>query len=300
MDGARNFWHFSDMIRPTARLPGVPAWNLYGEAQAFPDVLHIERITDRAAGLDWVIAPHRHQHLHQFFLIREGHARILADGREFRPAAPILLSIPPGVVHGFTFSAQTDGYVLSVPLQTLPDILAQTALHTAGLAQVALLPADRLLEEHFHRLHAEHGASLPARPVMLRALAAEIACIVLRALPEPQDQQSTRGDPRFVKFQALVQAHLRNRWQVTDFARAVGVSERHLGRLCVAATGQSPAAVIEAARMREAARLLAYTRAGVASVGHQLGFDDPSYFSRAFRRATGISPRAYKAGFETG
>jgi hypothetical protein len=37
--------------------------------------------------------------------------------------------------------------------------------------------------------------------------------------------------------------------------------------------------------MREACRLLVYTRASVASVGYSLGYEDPSYFSRAFRRA---------------
>jgi AraC family transcriptional regulator, transcriptional activator of pobA len=260
--------------------------------------LHIERIVDRAAGLDWVIAPHRHPHLHQFFLVREGRAHIQADGRELRPEAPFLLSIPNGVVHGFAFSAQTEGHVLSVPLQTLPELLMPSGPHGTGLSQVAVLPANDGMTDLFQRLHAEHGMSLAGRPVMLRALAAQIACQILRAIPEPVEGSSNRTDIRVVQLQALIQAHLRDGWQVADFAREVGLSERHLARLCIAATGQSPAALIEASRMREASRLLAYTRSSVAAVGHQLGFDDPSYFSRAFRRATGLTPGAYRAGFD--
>jgi AraC family transcriptional activator of pobA len=56
--------------------------------------------------------------------------------------------------------------------------------------------------------------------------------------------------------------------------------------------------LIAAAGMREACRMLAYTRQPVAQIGYGLGFDDPSYFSRAFRRAMGVAPAAYRAGFE--
>lgn len=290
--------HFSDMSRLPPSPISVPTWNLYGEARAFPDVLHVERITDRAAGLDWVIAPHRHPHLHQFFLVREGLASVVADGRRLSPQAPFLLSIPHGVVHGFSFSAQTEGYVLTLPLQTLPDLLDPSAPPTGALSQVAVLPTDAALSDLFARIHAEHGASLPARSVLLRALATEIACAILRRLESTVDHSAARLDPRMVKFQHLIHTHLRKRWQVADFARTIGVSERHLGRLCVATTGQSPASLIDAVRIREASRLLAYTRASAANIGHQLGYDDPSYFSRAFRRATGMTPGAYRQGFD--
>ena len=46
--------------------------------------------------------------------------------------------------------------------------------------------------------------------------------------------------------------------------------------------------------MQEARRLLAYTLMDVAEVGYRLGYEDPSYFSRAFRRETGLSPSAFR------
>ena len=72
-------------------------------------------------------------------------------------------------------------------------------------------------------------------------------------------------------------------------------TERHLARLCRDGAGASPQALIHAAVLREACRMLAYTRLQVAEVGHRLGFDDPAYFSRFFQRGTGVSPRAYRA-----
>ena len=63
----------------------IPTWQLYGEASPFPDLLHIERIVDRAAGQDWVIAPHRHVNLHQIFLIRSGVVALCSAANWLQP-----------------------------------------------------------------------------------------------------------------------------------------------------------------------------------------------------------------------
>jgi len=275
----------------------IPSWQLYGETQAFPDILHCEQITDRAAGLDWQIAPHRHPHLHQFFLIRAGTVAMKVDGVMLTPDAPCVMSIPRGTVHGFTFSADTDGYVVTIPLQSLPEIFGAQATVMAGLAQFAIAPADAELMQKFADIQAEYAAQHPARFTMLKAMATAIACHVLRALPD-QIESSGPVDGRIQHFRDLVQAHLRDGWKLTRYAERLGITPRHLGRLCKQHLGQSPTDYLEAALMQEASRLLVYTRDSVAAIGYQLGFDDPSYFSRAFRRHTNETPRAYRARFE--
>jgi AraC family transcriptional activator of pobA len=47
--------------------------------------------------------------------------------------------------------------------------------------------------------------------------------------------------------------------------------------------------------MREARRNLAYTSMSVATVAYALGFGDPAYFTRAFTRTVGVSPRTFRA-----
>ena len=75
MDAARNFWHYPAMADAK-----IPSWQLYGENTAFPDILHVERVVDRAAGLDWTIGAHRHLHLHQVFLLTSGTIHLMLDG----------------------------------------------------------------------------------------------------------------------------------------------------------------------------------------------------------------------------
>lgn len=298
MDSTDSHWHFADMNTLSSDTQtAIPAWSLYGESRAFPDVLHIERFTDRAAGLDWRIAPHRHLHLHQFFLIQSGVAQITLDGKGVAVAPPALLNVPPGVVHDFTMEAGTQGWVLTVPVQTLPDLLGPALARDTALGWPGFLSSVDEYLRLFQQIEEEHRQSRPAREILLGALATELACMALRDLG--QIRADTAGtDPRFAQFQALLARHMRDRWTLTDYARSIGLSPRHLSRICQAATGQPASGVIEAAAMREACRLLVYTRTPVAQIGYALGFDDPSYFSRRFRSVMGHSPARYRAGYD--
>ncbi|QYK41914.1 MAG: helix-turn-helix domain-containing protein [Paracoccaceae bacterium] len=275
----------------------IPAWQLYGETRQFPDILHVERIADRAAGLDWRIAPHRHLHLHQMFLLSAGGATVTLEGAVMQPALPALLNVPPGTVHGFAFAAGTGGYVLSLPVMHFEALLAPGA-ETGAAARPFLCAADAAVADLFAALAADHAAADPMRRTRLAARAPLIVCHALSLAPAPQSSAAAVIDPRLARFEALMTAHLRDRWGVADFARALATSPRHLSRLCRAATGLSAQGRIESHRVREACRLLVYTRMPVASVGYAAGWSDPSYFSRSFRRATGLSPLDYRARFD--
>ncbi|MGY6534057.1 MAG: helix-turn-helix domain-containing protein [Pararhodobacter sp.] len=289
MDDPGILWYYPDM---DTTLP-IPAFALYGEGRGFPDVLHCERIADRAGLHEWQIAPHRHPNLHQFFLLRRGAAWVTVDGRARDLALPVLLSIPAWVVHGFRFAAGTEGHVLTVPMTELPEIFGDGSALAPALSHWGSAAADTALDALFEAVITERGRQDAARAPMLRALATQIACHAARAMagaaPEP-----TRYERHMQAFDALLRENLRHRWTLSTYARALSVSPTHLNRVVRAQTGQSAARHIEARQFQEACRLLAYTRMNVAEIGYALGFDDPAYFSRAFRRQTGETPTGYR------
>lgn len=272
----------------------IPSWQLYGEAIAFPDVLHVERIVDRAAGLDWTIRPHRHPHLHQFFLLTEGDVRLDVDGAPLAPVLPVVLSIPPGMVHSFVFSRGTEGVVVTLPVQEVPQVFTDPALAPA-LSRLLHGPADAALIDRFHDLAAAHAGDGSLRRIRLQAMALTLACLVVEG---SAGDPAARIDPRVRQFQSLVLAHFREQRGLAFYANRLGLSPRHLTRLCREATGHAPGQLIERAVLQEACRLLAYTRMSSAAVGYALGYDDPSYFSRVFHRHQGQSPGAYRAQFD--
>lgn len=77
-------------------------------------------------------------------------------------------------------------------------------------------------------------------------------------------------------------------------AAEVGLSLSRLAYLFRAQTGHTPGAYLHALRMERARLLLETTRLSVREVMHQVGCSDPSHFSRDFRNAHGLSPRAYR------
>lgn len=265
----------------------IPNWQLYGEASPFPDLLHIERIVDRAAGMDWVIAPHRHINLHQIFLIRDGVVDLSLDGVRQRPTLPAVLNIPPGTVHAFRFEAGTEGVVLTLPPADFPELFGH---ETAVLLQPFDAPGSGLVQA-MSRIAELHSATGPLRRLRLRAAAIDLCCAVAELAGAVAD---SAGPARIPQLEVLIRTHLSEGWQVEDYARELGLSDRHLRRLCLEATGLSTHGFIAATRLREACRLLAYTRMQVQEVGFSLGFDDPAYFVRVFRQGMGLSPTEYR------
>jgi AraC-like DNA-binding protein len=74
-------------------------------------------------------------------------------------------------------------------------------------------------------------------------------------------------------------------------ARRLGVTQRHLNRLCVAAFGLPLAAWLRRNRLQRARQLLAETTWPVARIAAETGFSDLQHFNKAMRAFAGRSPR---------
>ncbi|MFN8472319.1 MAG: substrate-binding domain-containing protein [Anaerolineae bacterium] len=79
-----------------------------------------------------------------------------------------------------------------------------------------------------------------------------------------------------------------------DVAQAVGVSENYLSLIFRQELGLSPLEYLTRFRIHQAKDLLRHSSATVTDIAGQVGFDDPAYFSRVFRKHVGQSPQAYR------
>nr|WP_300146772.1 AraC family transcriptional regulator [Propionicimonas sp.] len=85
------------------------------------------------------------------------------------------------------------------------------------------------------------------------------------------------------------------RWTLAELARSVHLSPSQLGRVFVDAYGKTPFAYLTMIRVERLATLLRATSHPVGVVARQVGWDDPSYAARQFRRCLGVTPRQYRA-----
>jgi AraC family transcriptional activator of pobA len=102
------------------------------------------------------------------------------------------------------------------------------------------------------------------------------------------------GAALILRFRRLVLAHFRHNWQLSDYAAHLHVSLARLRTACVKTTGVPPVQLINECAIREAQRMLRSSALPVSSIAHELGFDDPAYFSRLFRAKCGTTASRYR------
>ncbi|MEO5712943.1 MAG: helix-turn-helix domain-containing protein [Luteolibacter sp.] len=92
-----------------------------------------------------------------------------------------------------------------------------------------------------------------------------------------------------------MRGHLSSPVTLADLAKKSGMSPSQYSAIFRQRFGFPPIDWFTRQRVRQACRLLDLTREKVEVVGLEVGFRDPYYFSRSFRKVMGCSPRAYRA-----
>ncbi|MEU6075317.1 helix-turn-helix domain-containing protein [Micromonospora sp. NPDC047074] len=247
--------------------------------------------------------PHRHT-FYELVYVTHGRASHVIDVDVHPVRPPHLFVVTPGQVHHWQDQRDLRGHVLLCAADFLLTFPAdRDALHRSG--HRSWRPRDaaqaRRIATLLHWATAEHRRGGPGRGSTLRAYLHLLLTEVLRspptvpgppAVPRAREHRSAAAIARrFEELLAepdLVGAPLR------AYARRIGVSVRHLNDAVPLATGTTPARLIRQARVLEAKRLLTSTDLTMAAIADRLGFADPAYFCRFFRREAGDSPGGFR------
>ncbi|WP_137772267.1 MULTISPECIES: helix-turn-helix transcriptional regulator [unclassified Microbacterium] len=92
----------------------------------------------------------------------------------------------------------------------------------------------------------------------------------------------------------LLRSEPERRWSVTDLANEVHLSKSQVGRLFVDAFGKSPIAYLTMLRTERMAALLRTTDASITAIAQEVGWSDPDFAARQFRRSVGVTPSDYR------
>jgi len=273
----------------------IQTYNLFGEARDLPDVVHCETIAARSVLHEWEFAAHRHARLHQILLIERGSGHATLEGRTHRLPPMRVVNVPVGHVHGFSFKRGTQGFVLTMAVEMLDEVLTPAEGLRRVLAQSSVVRGTAPMRHAMAQIFAEFAGRNFARAHLLRALSAAMIGLVAREMADKEGTpEGSATTDLFRRFEALLEQNFRKHWAVSDYAAALAITPTHLSRLARAATGHAASHLILDRIIREARRNLVYTNMPVATIAYALGFNDPAYFSRLFAGATGVSPRGFR------
>ncbi|MEP1330174.1 helix-turn-helix domain-containing protein [Pseudophaeobacter sp.] len=273
----------------------IRSYNLFGETAELADVLHVETISSRSALHDWRLKAHRHARLHQLLFMTKGGGVAEIDGKQHPLPAPCFVNIPRGVVHGFDFKPQTNGWVITLTSDLLDHFLLESEGVRTPLEQPLVLPLNTDLRRLAEQLSEEYHSQSFARAQLLRSLAGALTALVARSIFEVDRANApAQGNPLFARFEDMIERDFRKRRPLADYARDLAISPTHLNRIAHQSTGQAASKLINDRMLREARRMLIYTNLTAAQIAYDLGFSDPAHFSRVFAKGTGVAPKTFR------
>lgn len=286
-------------------LPHAPGYTL--SADAFMDASHLVGFSIAHQPLSVFM------HFHDFYelaIVTSGRGLHTTAAGEQRVERGTVVFVAPGVSHGYRMGKDLVVYNCFIRIEAaqfdLPWARRDEWLgHLFGPPGVEpRLPAVVSLDEEALLACLSHLDAIRERPAEERSEAHDLghlllALDVLARHLERDQLERVAVDPSASVLVAsaidLLDRDLQRRWTLDVLAAQLYVGSFHLVRQFNRWVGMPPMTYLGRRRAERAATLLSSTESSIASVGAEVGWPDPSHFSRRFRQHLGVSPRTYRA-----
>ncbi len=225
------------------------------------------------------------------------------DGYPVKPNTMIFVS--PGQIHAAEPHGAVSGYIIGFTsgfFSDSPDdanaLIQLPYFHGVGAAPV--LYPDEALAGLFtsvcQQLEQETRVPLDGQVAILHSYM-RILLVEARRSHENRPGATRSEETGMIltkRFMQLVEANYLDTSSVADYADMLHVTANHLIETVKRTVGQPAGKIIHERLLLEARRLLRYSDLPVAEIATYLNFEDPSYFSRFFRKHVGVSPTEFR------
>ena len=245
---------------------------------------------------------------HTFYIIHwleQGAGTYFIDfqGHTLQPRS--LYFLTPGQVHSWDIQEPVQGFTLLFTDEFLeigqPELLHQVEFfHRLDQTPVIQVGQQKMsvIDGLINQLFVEYQADQLGRVIALQALLQLLLIEAQREYQAVHQQQltpmSSAGGLLARDFKYLVGQHFLTMRTVEAYANQLHVNTTYLSDTVKHVTGLPPGAHIRQRLALEAKRLLAHTDLTAQQIAYQLGFEDPAYFGRFFKREAGSSPNAFR------
>ncbi|RUT69597.1 AraC family transcriptional regulator [Flavobacterium cupreum] len=246
--------------------------------------------------------PHRDNHC-QLMLATEGRFQLNIDFENVEFSTPALICVFPEQVH---YSIEVDapkGWILnfdpSLADQELLQLMQNKMSTPLSLEPDSILfyQATSLLAL-IEKSQSENTSKFIHKAIhsLLNGLLNLIAGEIIGSL-SGQNQKTSRGVIIKDTFSQLVKQHYKTWKQPAQYAAALAVTVAHLNDTVKALTGNPVSVHIQEASILEAKRLLYFTDNSVKEIAHEVGYEEPVYFGKLFRKLTHMTPLEFRKQF---
>jgi AraC family transcriptional regulator, transcriptional activator of pobA len=263
----------------------------------------LEEIEKQSGGL--ADDPHRHNYYTVIWSITATGKHII-DFKEYPILPQHIFFVSPEQVHQIITDRDPTGYLILFT----PEFLQKNSIRNDFIENLKLfqksdetppLPLNNIMssalkvfaDQMLSAFHSQNDMFLETIGAYLKLFLIE--CNGHCSLTPDSNTQSFEVGKTIVKnFKAIVEKHYMNWHQVKDYADALNVTPNYLNEVIKSAINTSAKDFIQNRIILEAKRLVVFTEKSSKEIGFNLGFDDPSHFSKFFKSNTGQSLQDFK------
>ena len=243
---------------------------------------------------------------YRIYWIEEGYGEYKIDFKAFKVEQAGLFFLSPGQVlevdtekvkSGFQISFDREFYCVETHGKEIAcNGVLFNNVHQATMIALGASDAPgfrNLLQKMTAELDQPGSAHRALLETYLRFFLIEALRILERQTPALEAKKSHEN--RLVAdFIALVEKHFLSIHSVAEYAQMLAVSPKSLAKRLQSEAYPTPTQLIRDRIVLQAKRDLRFSDKSVKEIAFDLGFEDPAYFTRYFKKAAGLSPNQYR------
>lgn len=229
---------------------------------------------------------HRDDH-YMFIIQKKGDFTLEVDFKTITLKDTSLCFVAPGQIHQYMDQKDNEGWFLFVEAGSVSELYREILDLHQWLHQSVSIKANDLLFDLLPFLEKTEKETYNSSIETSLADAA-IGIIISRISEEPKPQLSAQSQKYSItrQFKKLISDHFKSIKQVQQYAQRLTITPLYLNEAVKDVTGYPASFWIQQKILWEAKRLLVYTTMDVKQIAFELGYDDPVYFSRFFKKGT--------------
>ncbi|MCC6286367.1 MAG: AraC family transcriptional regulator [Chitinophagaceae bacterium] len=229
-------------------------------------------------------------------LLEDGSLNLQINTEKYHVEKNSLIFISIGTIYAFReIGEQAKGYLMLIESKTITAILSnKTILHLSLIHPITRLSGNTSLwfDNICKLIYDELNRTTSNRNIgqsLVRAL-------IYKLLETANIQQNLPREQEIaLQFNFLINEHYLEQHSTGFYAEKLSISPNYLNRCVQAVFKKSARNFIIESRILHAQLMMLDSTKDIAEIAYDLNFEDPSYFSRIFKKITGRTPSEYKA-----
>ena len=252
---------------------------------------------------DKLIFPHRNN-FYQVVLVTRGSGIKTIDSEQFEIHAGQIYFTAPGQVHSWNFCSEPDGYIINFSekvfhsyitthfnLEQFPFLRGIPGNSVISLKNETIKEIKYFIKRIVSESNKKDTFSMDIICFNLISLFVSITrkndLFINKQIPE-QNQLT------LYNFKMLVNQYYSEKSLPKDYAALLFITPNQLNAICKELYGKSTGKIIRDRILLEAKRLLANTDISISEIAYKLNFSDNSYFTKFFKKYTGLTPEEFR------